>query len=124
ICALGIATCLQQMLMVRLGIDPIYDTLQSYGGRSFYTATPADWRPIRPMELLTGGWKRLSSLFGSLFAKLKGGRGKASGGPARVIQVKLRGEAVDAHESPRAKYLRELRDLEDQLRDAIRSEDF
>jgi Zn-dependent protease len=112
ICFLGIFTCMQEMAKTKLGM-PIYSTFEGYGGRGFYTDSPANWRKVKI-------WDDLKGLFGG---KNKSG-GQRRGG-AKVVDVGgFTKQSPPKNETPRMKYLRELRELQDQLDRAVEKEDF
>jgi hypothetical protein len=110
ICIMGVFSCMQQMMLVRLGM-PVYTSYMSYGmGRGFYTATSNDWRPWGPRVWFNDLWHFL----------VRSRRSGRKAGLGRVVEITP--NAVP--ETARTKYLRQLRELEDQLRDAVRREDF
>lgn len=114
---LGLMTCWQERLRSRF--VQIYTSEDNYGGRTFYHDTPAHWRKVSISRFFLGlgrGLANLGGRIGGLFAK------RPPKPEARVVPIHRRTD--DEPASPKAKYFRQIRDLDDQLRQAVRDEDF
>jgi Zn-dependent protease len=126
----GFFMCLQERTLARFSDAPIYTSEMYYGGGRQYSFTSADWRKVSVLEFLAyigRGFMVPLNAFLSVFDRRRYDRRRPTSG-AQIVQMHRRHEPPQDDEpdpsTPKAKHYRRLRDLDEELREAIQDEDF